>query len=786
LDLALAWRRDAHAQAPTEARARALDDAQRELGVDPSPTTITPLDPSLAGAIERAAAVHAWEEVLALSDAALAKGPHPELLFWAADARWQRGEVIEARRLWSRARALWRAGGVASSRPGREGVRLDIQQVAWSPAGLAIVDEHTHNVEVWADAAAGRPWRRWHLPTAIRGIAWVDAWLAVALEREVQVFDPRSGGLVTTMKVKVDALAGAERAPILALRDAWANMVGVYRLRLGDAPALDLIHEALLGEDGLLPRVDGVDDVRLVLDPTGASLAILHEIEDIEHVDLTRGRRRYLALEHRGPILSARLDGMILRYGDWSGLWEMSLEGGDPRKLPLIDAGGHTVEMQPLAIAANGASAGRHGDRQALMICGPSGAPCRVLATGATEAERLAFAPDGASVAAVLHPREGGLRRSKKVAGFDTFTPGPLVLVAAETATELWELRPQRFERGTLRTMPRVADLTPDGTILAIDGGEGVALWDPRSGEARLRREGLALRALTADGRYAVLGPPERLRREGPIEIHDLERGVMHESHGLLVAEPAFSLDGLHLALPCADHVQIIDLASGAEVARIALLHPPLALRWAAADRLLWTTSGGDLYTQDTRGAAPARVLHADDTVIDLASDGRTVGIRRRGEIEILDLPSGRRRRLAGEVRLVDAQIALHWDEVGQARLIPIRGGRRSAPFEAERHRAPRLGEHALIGRGLADLSIIARDGRPLATILATRDLGWIAVAAEGRAIDGVPAAMPELDVIVPSGGKEELYPAILAWDRDRVPGLVGRALAGELVRVPE
>ncbi|MEO3974791.1 hypothetical protein [Streptomyces sp. CAU 1734] len=181
------------------------------------------------------------------------------------------------------------------------------------------------------------------------------------------------------------------------------------------------------------------------------------------------------------------------------------------------------------------------------------------LPGGAGPVRSVAFSPDGRTLAAVL-----GVERIPAAARTHRSRPG-------DGAVLLWSVGrsgpPMRLRAGTGRLAD--AAFSPDGRTLAAGGDIGIVLWDPVRGTRRAvlgpgrpTAHGVAAVAFSPDGRL-IAGAS----RSGRVTVWDVRRRVPAVSpagHAAGVTSVAFSPDGRTLATASRDQtVRLWDVRSG-------------------------------------------------------------------------------------------------------------------------------------------------------------------------------------------------------------------------------
>lgn len=771
LDVAAYWREQVQALDPSPARARALMAAREALGLPGAVRPLAPLDGELARALRAAVEAHAWDRVLALTGPALAAAPHHDLYFWTGDALWQQGRASEARRMWSRARALLRAAGVAMT-PRYSGV-LPVGQLAWSRGGLTFVrhDNRWGWLEVWDDRAQ-RPWRRWAVANA-RSIAWAADGAVLANsemvytddgiddETRLVLRDPANGAtLAATIPYagaeSIDWIAGAESAPVFATSGTRTGLLRAWAW----SPGLGLVstHELVGGRSA-----------RFALDAAGARLAIARPGYPLELVALATGESRPLGDTVRGwQVLRFLGDGTLIAADDQAAVLHATLAlDVQPRLERLVDADTGRVDPQIKAVACSsqGLVAGVHGTEKSgsrLMVC-DAGASCRDSMI--EHAREAAFSPDGDRLASVDYHELS----VQDVAG----------------------LLPTRIQRRPVDHLT-IAGVAADGSAIAIEErGRGLVLWDTRTGARLLHRRTSGFLGFSPDGGRVALRGVEFNR----VEVHPLAGGSaeVFDTEGERIHGVAFSPDGRRLAIATAEHLGVWDTGDGSEIWRAANPDHASELAFTARGELVYESEVG-LHVRDAAGSGrPRALLRRAHGVSNwsVAPGGERVIVCADHDVgsRLVELRTGRALRrfpgLCGATFVADETL-MFADPLYPATIDLRTGSRHTAedPIGSTRIQV----NAAVILAGKFDehgsLAVLSPTGALRATIQPREDLGWFARTVHG-AVDGDPAAHLAVDTQVDSGTASQLYPASLAWDGAHVPGLLPRLFAGEVERPP-
>lgn len=227
-----------------------------------------------------------------------------------------------------------------------------------------------------------------------------------------------------------------------------------------------------------------------------------------------------------------------------------------------------------------------------------------------------------------------------------TFDPAGSMLATcgADHTVLLWNPLTGAHLR-TLRSagVVSVVAFSPDGTVLATDGGTG-QLWNPRTG-AHLREPGArsALEgvAFQADGTPVAVGALWTVVGDRVLDIDSGDHvrdvvtmaGAPMSFNGL-----AFSPDGRFLAVACDRRVELFDPRTGEHVRRVGeagaeavAFHPDGALlatarssRWTTAGVRLWHPATGEL-VRDLDTVANAVAFSPDGTVLATGDDAGAV-----------------------------------------------------------------------------------------------------------------------------------------------------------------
>jgi hypothetical protein len=766
LDVAAYWRAEAHALAPTPARAKTLSAARVEAGLTDPVATIAALAPDLARRLRTAVEAHAWDEVLALALPALADQPHHELYFWTGDALWQQGHEAAARRMWSRARALLRAADV----PLRAGPPLaqEVTQMGWTADGLVFARRGSKPwLEVWGDRLE-RPWRRWMIDQG-NEYAWSTAAIAVALGATLTLHDPASGAAVATVRHalpdSVFKLAAASRAPVFAV-GAPGGVIKVWRW----SPGLPLEEIAVLPATGKSPL--------LALDPQGTRLAFRLRDQPVQLMALPSGAARRVNLpDHAWTSLRLVDANTLVLADDGGGLTRVRL-ADDGDEVMVLRAGEARPKLE-LVAAATGALAVYDPARAVLATCGEFLEDCRDRVSdpkilrnftrparyaALTRSGEVQFAGDGRRLAVAY--RSGLFAQD-----LETASTTPLVSPAD----------PHRKLVGVRR----------DGAALVVEGERGLAIWDTRTGEQRLTRDRRGFLGFSPDGELAAI----RADKPPRVEIAALGGG---EPRMIPVGElnahiVRFSPDSRRVAIAAGERIGLWDATTGAELWSELRPERVRSLEFTVRDELVYST-GEAVAIRDAAGdGAPRLLLSREDgyhswSVSPSGADLIACPDQDRGA-SLYDIRTRRvRRKLRGvcSALFLSEDSALTLDGLSPV-VVDLRTGRRTPRSSAMiSHELLLTNGRAVVGRAAGEshsLIVLTPGGAPLATLRPRGDLGWFATTPEG-AIDGDPAALAELDAEV-GRGLLQRYPAALVWDGVHVPGLVARVFTGERVVPP-
>ncbi len=783
LDVAAYWWAEAHALAPSPALAHSLKQARDEVGLGRAPPASAlqearaaagfgraaappaPLDRELERALRAAVEAHAWDRVLALTEPALAAAPHHDLYFWAGDALWQQGHEVAARRMWSRARMLLRAAG--------QPLALDLPELAsasqlvWSAGGLAFIRQHGDSsrwLELWGDELE-RPWRRQYIASD-RELAWTEggATLAEAADEMLGLRDPTTGAELVRVRAHarpISRLAAAASAPVVATH-AVGDDIKIWTWPPGVPKDMSLTPSRIGA--GV-----SVGSVLLALDPAGQRLVIAAHGQAIELVELATGARRTLAVPAKAwqalhlldhdTLLAVHGAGVVQRVSLVDGL------PGEPQVLrEVVDVPYEHLagsgQLRPLAVSATGKLAVTC-DRGHLLLCGERADECHTDDISAITA--AAYAPDDQRLAYVY-----------------------------EGYVLLHELATARRESIARATEPRleIVGVAPDGGALAIDGPQGLAVWDTRSGARRLQRERGLFLGFSPDGATVVLHGVE----QPGIELHPLADGPLQrlpQPGNFRGVHVGFARDGRRLAISAGDELAVWDLSSGTALWREPTPDGAWGLTFSARDELIYETARG-LQVRDAAGRRRPRTLPrtAELGEWSVAPGGAQIFAcidHGHGSV-LLDVRTGKVRRrwpeLCGGTFVSDGSVLARQEL--QLGLLDLRTGLRREPGAGD----PLVGgggartHGAVVVARIFDrrgsLTLLDRDGRLLADVHPRADLGWFVVTATG-AVDGDPGAFLEADSVQ----GDQRYPASFAWDGAVVPGLLPRLFAGEAVSPP-
>ena len=765
LDVAAYWRAEAHAFAPSPARAAALAEARTEAGYGGPVRTLEPLEPMLARSLRTAVEAHAWDEVLASTGPALADAPHHELYLWAGDALWQQGHEVPARQMWSRARVLLATAGAAMRVRLPQGER--VRGLGWSRSGLAYHHGSGPDndwLEVWGDRLE-RPWRRWQLARG-GASAWSDGVYAVADGPRLTLHDPASGAAVATV------VAHAE--PIIKVAAAAATPVFATSTKAGEIKVWTWSPGLFLEPIEVIAATTA--DPLVALDPSGTQLAIRRPGAPIELVSLRTGAKRTLpfGVDLNWTTLQFQGERDLLVASD-AVVRRVHLAPGRD-ELVVVRRRDSRPDRRVLATSDTGALAFVDVARELVAICDEPQRDCRDrFPQFGTEWTRM----------------KNGRTTGTQYGGEASFSPtgdrlavayGHSVLVEDPTSAAARRISPP------VDHALEIAGVTRDGGTLAIEGQRGLAVWDARTGAKLVTRDKRGFLGFSPDGRAAAIvgeDPPH-------VEVVPLAGGP---SIQLRTGGPAwalrFSSDGRLAAIVSRDEIGVWDVTSGAELWRDQPAPGPIgALAFTARGELVFETSDG-IHVRDASGGPTRRVLRGDMFSWTVSPDGNDLLVcpDPNNGARLIDLRTGRVRRTFRDVRypqFIDDHTVFTSNGV-IPHFLDVRTGRHTPDLEI----AGGVGEARMANdrvvagtssRG-ANLVLLTHAGRVLARVNATADLGWLAVTGDG-AVDGDAASLAGMEVQVELGPAQR-YPAALAWDALHVPGLLPRVFAGARVRPP-
>lgn len=844
-------------EALEEARAGAVgrkDDASiaqidARLAGLPTPAQARPsagLSAALRAAYEAEAAGR-LEDAASAFARALADDPDPAHLVHAGELQWTRGQPVEARRLWSRARAqVHERGGAIEVVPVETWFT---SQMLWQGDQLALVRRFTPALDIMArpagalDLQPARPGapatRRLRFARPPGVVAFSDDGRTLVRDEEgvIVLQDMSSGEVLRRITTGAEAIgrlavvgAGEAMFVLAAHREEaslWsARGEPIERFRLsGTTPTITRVYTGEGTHHDNILRDSPTWPVSLALTADAGLVAIGGSDSKVRLFDRKRGRRRELAFawhytERRpmggNPDLNLPLDmrfvaggaelvvvhthGDLLRWDTGRGALVKHIPGtcsaaearrvvnrytgpGEPQREATDDERRGCGHAVTASLAPDGARVATGGGLQGIRV--------REVATGA--AQVMLVAQD-------LPDRYLALSGSGALAGSNLYGAVTLLPAGQDSPTQLVP------PHASGPTDPWIA---PSGRHMHFQLERETFAWDLVD-RRRLELTGPKeeLLALAPAGDYAAVHTGDAVEvRDVATRTARFRAPTRYASH---YSRARFTKTSGHVFLDIEDEkgraAVVVALPSGASTpVRVSIDQQQL---WFSDDGRWLATARHDQPLKIWRVATGELVATLDDQVrqVAFAPDGAFVVWLRQVEAR---KPGGRARlRWLDEPARSDMPEAPFsgWGEhvavapAGDEVMILAEDGRvtrwrPSTGARAELQQTDlvlsRRVQYAddgktllLVGYGRVDIRANDAALTPIAAVAPLLSGGWLARSHAG-AFDGSEDAPAHLIARVQGAGDELVHDGRLVWDAVHVPGVVARALAGEDVAPP-